>query len=128
MSIELIHGLYDYHWWANRRLFDVAVGLDGETVLRDVGRQFSVPTIKGMFAHLYGADSVWLSRWKGTSPGTLPGDADFESFAALRARWDDLEREQRTFVRALTENDLARPVAYNDTRGKPLTLPLGPAP
>ena len=27
MSVELIRGLYDYHRWANRQLFDVAAGL-----------------------------------------------------------------------------------------------------
>ena len=25
MSIEMIRGLYDYHRWANRALFDIAV-------------------------------------------------------------------------------------------------------
>jgi uncharacterized damage-inducible protein DinB len=29
MSVELIRELYDYHRWANRRLFDVAAGLGG---------------------------------------------------------------------------------------------------
>jgi uncharacterized damage-inducible protein DinB len=126
MSIDLIRGLYDYHWWANRRLFDVAVGLGDEAVRRDVGKQFSVPTIKAMFAHLYGADFVWLSRWKGTSPSRLPGDADFDSFTTLRGRWDELEQEQRAFVHGLAEGDLSRSVTYKDTRGKSFTLPLGP--
>ena len=56
-SLELIRGLYDYHWWANRRLFDVAAAL-GPDATREVGRQFSFPTIKGMLAHIYAAD--WI--------------------------------------------------------------------
>ena len=62
MSLQLIRGLYDYHRWANRRLFDVATALGEEPSSRDAGRQFSFPTVTRMFGHLYGADWVWLSR------------------------------------------------------------------
>ncbi len=125
MTMELIRGLYDYHRWANRRLFEVAANL-GDPVTRDMGKHWSVPTVKGMFAHIYGADFIWLSRWKGGSPGRLPGDADFATLADLRARWDDLETEQRAFVHGLAEADLARPVTYKNTRGDQFKAPLGP--
>ena len=65
MSIALIREHYDYHRWANRRLFDLAAGL-GDEVTRDMGAHWSFPTLKGMFAHIYGADNVWLTRWKGS--------------------------------------------------------------
>ena len=94
MSIALIREHYDYHRWANRRLFDLAAGL-GDGVTRDMGTHWSFPTLKGMFAHIYGADNVWLTRWKGSSPSRLLGDADFASIVELRAKWDALEAEQR---------------------------------
>ena len=78
------------------------------------------------FAHLYGADRIWLERWKGASPTRLYGDGDFPTLADLRARWDELEAEQRQFVEPLKPADLGRPVAYKDTRGNPYSLPLGP--
>jgi len=126
MAIALIRELYDYHRWANRRLFDVAMGL-GEAVTRDMGRQWSVPTVKGMFAHLYGADAVWLARWQGASPTRLAGDADFSSLADLRARWDVLEGQQRAFIDALDDAALARRVTYKNTQGEELHIALGPA-
>src|SRR5438876_12172901 len=94
MAIALIRSLYDYHRWANRRLFDVASGL-GDAVTRDMGKHWSVPTLKGMFAHLYGSDFIWLSRWKGTSLARLPGDGDFATLADLRTTWDSFEGAQR---------------------------------
>ena len=36
-NVELIQGLYEYHWWANRRLFDVAAGLGEEVAAREAG-------------------------------------------------------------------------------------------
>jgi uncharacterized damage-inducible protein DinB len=126
MSTELVRSLYDYHRWANRRLFEVAAALGDAAVTRDMGKHWSVPTVKGMFAHLYGADSIWLSRWRGTSPSRLPGDADFATMADLRVRWDALEAEQRAFVDGLTEADLARPVSYKNTEGAQFSVALGP--
>jgi uncharacterized damage-inducible protein DinB len=126
MALTLIRELYDYHRWANHRLFDVAVAL-GEAINRDLGKQWSTPTVKSMFAHLYGADAVWLARWKGAPPVRLFGDADFASMTDLRARWDLLEAEQRAFVDGLHEADLARPVTYKSESGEQFRVALGPS-
>ncbi len=125
MSVALIREHYDYHHWANRRLFGLAVDL-GDGVTRDMGKHWSFPTLKGMFAHIYGADNVWLTRWKGSSPGRLLGDADFATVAGLRTRWDALEAEQRSFLAGLGEADLTRPVDYKNTEGKAFRVALGP--
>jgi uncharacterized damage-inducible protein DinB len=78
-----------------------------------------------MFAHIYGADGIWLARWKGSSPARLLGDADFPSMTDLRARWDALEAEQRAFVAGLGEADLLRPLQYQNTQGKAFQVTLG---
>src|SRR5262245_23184264 len=125
MTVQLIRELYDYHRWANRRLFDVATGL-GENATRDMGKQWSVPTVKGMLAHVYGADAIWLSRWKGSSPTRLLGDADFPALRDLRPAWDTLEADQRAFVDGLASADLGRPITYKNAAGEPFTVALGP--
>jgi uncharacterized damage-inducible protein DinB len=124
MSIVMIRELYDYHRWANRRLFDLAAGL-GADATRDMGAHWSFPTLRAMFAHIYGADHVWLTRWKGASPGRLLGDADVTSMADLRAKWDVLEAEQRAFLDGLGDADLARPLAFKNTQGQEFRVALG---
>ena len=121
----MLRGLYDYHRWANRRLFDTALLL-GSEVARAVGQQFSFPTLKGMFAHLYGADAIWLSRWKGSPSKPMQGDADFSTVGDLRAKWDLLEAEQRAFVDGLSERDLPRLVTYTNNQGVESRVALGP--
>ena len=44
--------------------------------------------------------------------------------AALRARWRQLEGDQREFVRRLTEADLDRVVSYQTLKGDPFSDPL----
>jgi uncharacterized damage-inducible protein DinB len=116
--------LYAYHRWANRRLFDVASALGEETCGQEIGKQFSVPTLRRMFAHVYGADALWLARWKGQPTGALPG-ADIASMAALRKDWDALAAEQQAWVEALKPVDLGREVHYKDTAGNAYHTPLG---
>ncbi|MBM3219819.1 MAG: hypothetical protein FJZ38_14280 [Candidatus Rokubacteria bacterium] len=123
MSLDLIRGLYDYHAWANRRLFDVAVERGEAAVTRDMGPQWSWPTILKMFAHIYGADAIWLGRWKSAAPSSFPGN-DLPSMAALRTAWDAFEVQQRAYLDALTEADLARVLDYKNLQGVPQRAPM----
>jgi uncharacterized damage-inducible protein DinB len=124
-ALDVIHELWEYHWWANRRAVELVAALGEETAARDLGRQWSEPTPLGMLAHVYAADRVWLERWTGRSPAGLPG-SDTKSLAALRPLWDTLEREQRAFIGALRPADLARVIDYRNTQGQPFRLPLAP--
>ena len=124
MELMLVRNLYDYHRWANRRLFDVAAGLGEEAAGKEVGKQFSVPTLRGMFAHLYGADRVWLERWRGAAPSRLPTGADFSTLADVRKAWDAFEPEQRRFIDGLTADDLIRVLNYKGTDGKSWSAPV----
>ncbi len=126
MEIELIRGLYGYHRWANRTLFDVAVGLGAEAAARDMGKHWSFPTLTRMFAHIYGADWLWLQRFTGVSPTKVPGPEFTTLDAALRPAWDTLEVEQRAYVEGLTDADLARVVSYKNTQGVQGQTALGP--
>ena len=94
--------------------------------MRDMGKHWSFPTIKGMFAHLYGADRIWLSRWTGPVPSRMAGDADFATMEELRGKWDALEAEQRAFVDGLSASDLTRLLAYTNNQGIQAEVALAP--
>jgi uncharacterized damage-inducible protein DinB len=123
MSVAMIRDLYDYHRWANRRLFDFAGALGEALCSRDVGAQFSVPTVARMFAHVYGADAVWLNRWTGKAASTPPYPA-LTSMAEVRRAWDAFEAEQRAFIDGLKDADLERVIHYTNTQGHAFTAPL----
>jgi uncharacterized damage-inducible protein DinB len=125
MSVDLIRGLYDYHRWANSRLFDVAAALGEDLLSGDVGKQFSYPTIRQMFGHLYRADRIWLARWTGSTPTSVPG-AELTTMASMRAPWDDLERLQRAYIEGLSPADYDRVIQYTGADGKQFRAPLGP--
>ena len=123
MSVAMVRDLYDYHRWANRRLFDVALGLGEAACAQEVGKQFSVPTLRQMFAHIYMADANWLQRWKGVSPPGSPF-VDMASMAEVRGKWDALEAEQKAFIDAQSEAGLGRVVEYKNSQGQAFRMAL----
>lgn len=125
METTLIRELYGYHHWANRRLFEVAAGLGAEAAARDMGKHWSFPTLTGMFGHIYGADWLWLQRFKGVSSTSMPG-GQFATLEALRTAWDTFETEQRAYVEGLTDADLGRVVTFKNAQGIEGRVPLAP--
>ena len=125
MGTELIRALYGYHRWANRRLFEVAAGLGAEAAARDMGKHWSFPNLTRMFGHIYGADWLWLQRFKGVSPTSVPG-GEFATLDALRTAWDAFETEQRSYVEGLKDADLTRVVSFRNTQGVEGHVALGP--
>jgi uncharacterized damage-inducible protein DinB len=121
MTIELIRELYDYHRWANRRLFDVAAALGDEVAGRAIGTQFSSPMLRGMFAHLYSTDWFYLQAWQRQPSTPAPGEGA-QTLAELRRWWDDVESEQRRFIDALDEPRIARVI--DTSTGKTLGMLL----
>jgi len=124
MSVAMLRDLYEYHGWANRKLFDVASALGEEACAKDLGKHFSVPNLTRMFAHIYGADLNWLKRFKGSSPTESPF-FDISTMAEVRRKWDPLEAEQQAFVEGLSEADVTREIHYKTSRGEAFHVALG---
>jgi|SRR6266850_415983 len=124
MSVAMVRDLYEYHRWANHRLFDVAAALGEEPCARELGKHFSVPSLTRMFAHVYGADLNWLKRWKGSSPTESPF-FNLASMAEVRQKWDSLEAEQKAFVDGLADADLEREIHYKTSQGQAYHVALG---
>jgi uncharacterized damage-inducible protein DinB len=124
MTLAGLRELYAYDRWANRRLLDAVARLGPGEATRPVGGQFSTPTLKGLLAHILGAEDLWLQRLRGQSPTAIIEDADFPDLDALRARWGAVEQGVREFVDALTAAEIDRLVEYRDTQGRRFVLPL----
>jgi uncharacterized damage-inducible protein DinB len=123
MSLTAVRTLYEHHSWANRILLEATARLGEAKAAQAIGSQFSEPSLKRMFFHIFGVDGLWLARWQGVSPTSIPDEPP--SLAALGERWVTLEREQKTFLDGLRETDLERVVSYRLLSGKAYRQPLG---
>ncbi|HXJ78978.1 MAG TPA: DinB family protein [Candidatus Methylomirabilis sp.] len=129
VTLAMLHELYDYHWWANRRLWQVTAALSDASIRRDLGSHFSLPTLKGMLVHMFGVEANWLSRWTGEPSPRSITESDFADLQALRQAWDDVETRQHVFIGALRPENLHRQIEFTSTAfprpdGRPYRLPL----
>jgi len=141
MNLSDIRTLYAYNRWANLRMFSVLEKLSEEQF--NASLQSSFPSIRESAFHVLAAEWIWLKRWKGTSPiatqpvtgvsfemwkglraGGVPPPLELATVAELRGFCDSLEEERQQFFRGLAEVALQAPLNYNDTSGRPNSLPL----
>ena len=123
MDLETIRELYEYNRWANARSLEAASTVSPADFTKEVGGSFA--SLRGTLAHVYGAEWIWLERWRGTSPRKLPFALDFPDVETIRSRWQDVEREQKKFLDALDPARLAEVVSYVNLKGETFAYPLG---
>ena len=116
--------LFAYNRWANARTLSAAARLTPDQFTRDLGSSFA--SVRDTLVHIYGAEWIWLARWKGTSPTTAIVAADIPDVAALAARWRTVEEEQAAFIKDLTDADIERLIEYANLKGDRFINPLGP--
>jgi uncharacterized damage-inducible protein DinB len=102
--------LYEYNAWANRRQLEAAGKVRTEDFLKPMGSSFG--SLRDTMAHIYGGEWVWLERFQGRSPSSLPDVAQFQDVPNLREKWIEHEGRLLGFVGSLTQEDLNRVMEY----------------
>ena len=110
MTPEEMRVLYDYNAWANHRSLDAAAGLTREQFVKAMGSSFG--SVRDTLAHICGAEWIWLERFQGRSPASLPDAAECANVQSLREKWAGQEGRLLSFVGKLTQEDLNRTMEY----------------
>jgi uncharacterized damage-inducible protein DinB len=126
IPLATLRELVEYNYWARDRQLQVCEGLTEEQFLRPLNSSYS--SVRDTLAHLLTAEWAWSERWHGRSP-TSQQAREFapEKFPALddiRARWSGVESRVRDLLAGWSEEALAGPFTYNDSKGKTWTFPL----
>lgn len=109
MSPLEIRQLYDYNLWANHRSISAAEKLSPARFAQPLGSSFS--SVRDTLAHICGAEWIWLERFHGNSPSSLPA-VEFNNAEGLRTHWSHQEVRLLEFVRGLSPSDLDRDFEY----------------
>ena len=122
MKPEEMLALYDYNAWADRRVLEAASALSKEEFLKPMGSSFS--SIRDTLGHIFGVEWLWLERFQGRSPASIPDGEEFTEVNILKARWMEFEPTLLKFVRGLSESDLDRVMEYKTMKFGVYTNPL----
>jgi len=109
-----LRALVAYNERANNIVLAAMDGLADEELDRKHGA--SRESLRETMAHVVWAQNTWLHRW-----GTPVPDGGPDPLRSAFAASDAVFRE---FVNGCSNNDLARVVHYEDSRGAPFDVPL----
>ncbi len=110
MTPEEMRTLYDYNAWANHRALDAAANLTSAQFTKPMGSSFG--SVRDTLAHICGAEWIWLERFQGRSPASLPDTGEYVDVDGLRGKWAEQEARLLAFVAQLSQEDLNRVLEY----------------
>lgn len=120
MNLEAINFLFDYNYWANRRILNAVEKLTLEHFTQTVPG-LSMGSVRGTLVHMLAAEHIWRVRcFEGHSPTELLREDDLPEFEALRLFWAGEEEAMRAGLAQLTDEALGGRLAYLTTNGKPM--------
>jgi uncharacterized damage-inducible protein DinB len=122
VNLSELRSLFAYNEWANQRVFEAVRPLAEDQFQRPLGSSFA--SIRDTLGHVIGAEWLWLRRWNGEGPRSIPEWAKVSTVESLRSKLNEVERDRTAFVQALSERDLDRQIDYTNFAGEQLSYPL----
>lgn len=124
-DLETLRELFAYNRWGTAKILDCVAPLTEEEFGRQIGGSFG--SVRGTLQHAFGADWVWLERFRGRSPRALPQGEDLSSFEAIRRRWAEVENERDALMAELSPARLEEWLSYVNFAGEKCSYRLGEA-
>ena len=99
--------LYDYYYWATKRILAEAEKLTAE--------QWAGPppvgdrSVRAILVHTLSAERGWRHGWAGQERPASLRPADFPDAASLAARWREEEAAMRAYLASLSDEAIAGP-------------------
>jgi uncharacterized damage-inducible protein DinB len=123
MTVLDLETLFDYGFWANRKLFVVVAQLPPDQFTRTVDGSHG--SIRNTLVHMLSAEWGWLARCGGLERGAALNAADYPTAESLAATWNKVETHLRAFLSTLRDADLARDVEFVLGGTEKWCMPLG---
>jgi uncharacterized damage-inducible protein DinB len=122
MTVKDLEDLYDYGYWADRKLFDVISQLRPEEFTRPVAGSYE--SVRNTMVHILSAEAGWLDRCGGPARGPKLNPVDFPTIESVTQAWNRVEANVREFLAKLKDEDLARHVEFSFGQSEKYSMPL----
>ncbi len=123
MTIKDLKTLYDYSYWANKKLFDVIEQIPEEDFTKPIAGSYE--SIRNTMVHILSAEWGWLDRCGGPArPNRLIAE-NYPTIASLINTWHNVEGYVRAFLGNLEDADLERQIEYTGSGNMKRSMPLG---
>jgi len=110
MTVKDLERVYDYSYWANRKMFGVLTQLTPEQFTQNVAGSYG--SVRNTLVHVLSAEWGWLDRCGGPARGPALKAEDYPTVDSLIDRWTTVEAHMRSFLASLTDADLVRSIEF----------------
>jgi uncharacterized damage-inducible protein DinB len=110
MTVRDLERVYDYSYWANRKIFSVLRQLTPEQFTQNVAGSYG--SVRNTLVHILSAEWGWLDRCGGPARGPALKAEDYPTVESLIDRWTTVEAHMRSFLASLTDADLVRSIEF----------------
>jgi uncharacterized damage-inducible protein DinB len=110
MRVVDVERLFDYSYWANRKLFAVISQLTGEQFVQQVGGSYG--SVRNTLVHVLSAEWGWLERCGGPARGERLVPERYPTADLLVEEWDRVEVMMRGYLARLSDEEAASVVEF----------------
>lgn len=117
MNISELQTLYDYNYWASRRILAASARLSPEQFAAPAA--YDLGSLRGTLVHALDSELAWrmLLQHQTLAYFRTLNEADFPTVDAVAARWAEEERSMRDYLAGLVDAELSGYVRYTTPEG-----------
>jgi uncharacterized damage-inducible protein DinB len=118
MNIQDILTIYDYNYWANKRILTASEKVTEKQFLAPANFPFG--GLRGTIVHILDAEFGWrmFFQQNNWSAPELKAE-EFPTLASVQERANQEEQEMRAYLATLSDKDLNGHRHYNNEKGEP---------
>ena len=118
MNLGDILLLYDYNYWATRRILAASAQVSSEQFTAAASHSFG--SLRGTLVHTLDAEYSWrmLLQHNTLEHFREMEEQDFPTFDTLQQRWEKEERSTREYLASLSDDDITGIIRYTTPEGE----------
>ena len=115
MNIKDILLIYEYNYWANKRILASSANVTQEQFLAPAS--FPYGGLRGTLLHILDTEWGWRALFQSIDSASELLEADFPTIAAFEAHWREEETAMRAYLAGLSDEDMERHLIYTTDTG-----------
>jgi len=117
MNIQNIHLMFEYNYWANKRIFTAAKNITPEQLLAP--EEFPYGSLRATLVHLIDAEYGWRGLFENNKFNDELKPDEFADIRSISERAQIEEQAMRTYLNRLTDADMESRKKYIADNGEP---------
>ena len=115
MNIQDILTIYDYNYWANKKILAMSANVTQEQFLAPAS--FPYGGLRGTLLHILDTEWGWRALFQNIGSAADLLEANFLAVAALEARSREEETAMRAYLASLSDEDMESHLRYTTDTG-----------